>query len=141
VTEDIESMQFNTAVSQMMIFVNTACANGGLEKKSFETFLTLLSPFAPHLAEELYASLGGEGMVATRAWPVFDAELARVREVTIGVQVNGKVRGSVTIAPDASESDARRLAEGEPLVSKYLQGKSVIKFVYVPARIINFVVN
>ncbi len=140
VTEDIESMAFNTAVAQMMIFVNTVNEEGGISEGSLRAFVAILSPFAPHLAEEMNERIG-KGSLVTESWPAYDLKLVIESEVTIGVQVNGKVRGDVTIAIDASEGDARKVAEANENVAKYLDGKKVKKFVYVPGKIINFVVD
>jgi leucyl-tRNA synthetase len=139
VTEDIESMSFNTAVAQMMIFVNTVNDEGGLTEGSLALFVGILSPFAPHLAEEMYER-NGKGLLMQQSWPKFDPKLVVESVVTIGVQVNGKVRGDVTITIDASEADARAAAEGSENVTKYLDGKPVKKFIYVQGKIINFVV-
>ncbi len=138
VGEDVEAMRFNTAVSQLMIFVNTVIGAGGLTAKSLKTFLMVLSPFAPHVAEEAYAAVG-KGLVMQQEWPEFDPAMATDATVTIGVQVNGKVRGDVVLASDASEAEAREAAVAHPSVAKYVGGQSIKKFVYVPGRIINIV--
>ncbi len=141
VGEDVEAMRFNTAVSQLMIFVNTSMEAGGLTMTSLKMFLTVLSPFAPHVAEEVFEMVGGKGLLMQQDWPGFSAAMATDATVTIGVQVNGKVRGDVELAPDASEADARRAAQAHPGVAKYVAGQPVKKFIYVPGRIINIVVG
>ncbi|OGL71439.1 hypothetical protein A3C17_03550 [Candidatus Uhrbacteria bacterium RIFCSPHIGHO2_02_FULL_53_13] len=140
VTEDIEAMRFNTAIAQMMTFVNTVYDEGGLTAASLLEFLLVLSPFAPHIVEEMYEK-HGQGLAMTQAWPSFDIALVQDKTVTIGVQVNGKVRADVTIAADASSKEARKAALAEPNVVKHLEGKEIKKFVYVQGRIINIVVD
>jgi leucyl-tRNA synthetase len=140
VGEDIEAMRFNTAVSAMMIFVNDATGEEGITKESFEIYLKVLNTFAPHLCEELWQSLGYKSFVAAEIWPEYTPALAKDDVVTIGVQVNGKVRGEIKIAVDASEDDARKMAMADSNVEKHLEGKEIKKFVYVPGRIISIVV-
>ncbi len=105
-----------------------------------ERLVLALAPFAPHLGEELWAQLGHAPSVAEQPFPSFDPALCEDDEIEIGVQVNGKVRGRVKLAKDASEEQARAAGLDEPNVSRFLEGKSVKKFVYVPGRILNFIV-
>ena len=139
VGEDIEALRFNTAVASMMVFVNDVGSAGKVTQDSYEQFLRILHPFAPHVTEEVFQGLGGE-LLTRENWPVYDQDLVVDDTVTLGVQVNGKVRGDVTINKDASEQDAREAAQGNENVMKHLAGKDVKKFVYVPGRIINFVI-
>jgi leucyl-tRNA synthetase len=101
----------------------------------------LLSPFAPHIGEELWQRIGQPGSLAHEPWPSFKEELCRDDVVEIAVQVNGRVRGRIQIAPDAPEAEARRAAEAEPNVAHHLAGKDVRKFVYVPGKIANLLVG
>lgn len=140
VSEDIEAMRFNTAVSAMMIFVNAVKEQGAISKELFTKFLRLLCPFAPHIANELYETVGGTELLETLAWPVFDPELAKDEIVGIGVQVNGKLRGTVQTSPDADEEIVKALALKEPNVAKYLEGADIKKVIYVKGRILNFIV-
>jgi leucyl-tRNA synthetase len=140
VGEDIENFKFNTAISAMMVFVNAA-EKQGLSDSSYRTFLRLLAPFAPHLTEELWQTLRETESIHLAAFPEFDAALAKDETVTIGVQVNGKVRGEITIAPDASEEVAVDAARSAASLEKYLEGKEVSKVIYVPGRILNFIVG
>jgi leucyl-tRNA synthetase len=140
VGEDIDTMRFNTAVSTMMILTNHL---GGLAKpprSAVERLVLCLAPFAPHLGEELWEHLGHAPSVAEQPFPAFDPALCEDDEIEIGVQVNGKVRGRVKLAKDASEEQARAAGLDEPNVSRFLEGKAVKKFVYVPGRILNFIV-
>ena len=141
VGEDIEAMRFNTAISAMMILVKHL---GGLEKvprEAVKTLALIVSPFAPHLGEELWQRLGGKQTLAYEPWPSFDAALVTDDVVEIGVQVNGKVRGTITIARDADEASARALAMSDPKVASHVEGKTVKKVVYVAGRILNFIVG
>ncbi len=137
VAEDIEQFKFNTAVSAMMIFVNTA-EKEGLTQESYETFLRLLAPFAPHLTEELYEALGHTTSIHIASWPTADPALAVDELVTIGVQINGKLRGNITLSPQASEAEALALAQADPSIAKHLIGEPT-KVVYVPGRILNLI--
>ncbi len=139
VRDDIESFKFNTAVSAMMIFVNAA-EKSGLSQGSYETFLKLLAPFAPHLCEELWEAAGHGTSIHLEEYPSFDAALAKDDLVTIGVQINGKARGSITIAPEADEAAAIAAAKEEPGLAKYLEAGELKKVVYVPGRILNLIV-
>ncbi len=140
VSEDIEEFKFNTAVSAMMIFVNQA-EKEGLSQESYGTLLKLLAPFAPHITEELWAALGNKSSIHTAEFPTFDPALAVDDTVTIGVQVNGKVRGDITISPETDENTALVAAKAVPGVAKYLEGVEIKKVVYVPGKILNLVVN
>lgn len=139
VREDIEAFKFNTAVSTMMIFVNSA-EKSGLSKSSYESFLKLLAPFAPHLTEELWEASGHTGSIHLEAYPEADEELAKDDTVTIGVQVNGRARGAIIIAVDTDEHTAVEAAKREASVAKYLEGKEIKKIIYVPSRILNFII-
>jgi leucyl-tRNA synthetase len=138
---DIDALCLNTAVSAMMILTNHL---NGLEKppkSAVETLVLCLSPFAPHLAEELWEKLGHPPSIATAAWPSFDEALCQDDEIEIGVQVNGKVRGRVTLSRTASEEDARRVGLAEVNVAKFTEGKPLVKVIYVPGKILNFIVK
>ncbi|MDB5225455.1 MAG: leucine--tRNA ligase [Candidatus Adlerbacteria bacterium] len=139
VGEDIESFKFNTAVSSMMIFLNAAEAAKAIGKVQWATLLRLLAPFAPHISEELWATAGNSGSVHTASWPVADQNKLVATSATIAVQVNGKVRGTVHLAVNASEEEA--LSAGRAVAGKWLEGKEEKKALYVPGRIINFVVS
>lgn len=139
VTEDIEALSFNTAISQMMIFVNELYKSQAKPKGALKTLAQLLMPFAPHLAEELWSRLGGEGLVSTAAWPKFDPNLCKDDTVTMGVQVNGKMRGTIEIAIDASESAAVELAKSITAVQT-ATANGIKKVIYKPGKILNLIV-
>ncbi len=139
VTEDIETMRFNTAVAQMMTFVNQCQASDTITKDTFQRFLQILCPFAPHLANELAEQLGEKKMLEEGEWPEYDQELVVDELVNIAVQVNGKLRGEVQAAPDAIQDEVEDLAKADENVTKHIKD-DVKKVVYVPGRLINFVV-
>jgi leucyl-tRNA synthetase len=154
VTHDIEHrQQFNTAIAAMMELVNelapaTVKTTAGsaapgivvVLREAAEVLTHLLSPFAPHLADELWSTLGGEGFLLARPWPEADAEAAREDDVEIAVQVNGKVRGRIRLAKSAAEAVALAAAQEEEGVAQHLAGKTPKKIVYVAGRILNLIV-
>lgn len=149
VGEDIERMRFNTAISQMMIFTNFTVKKGKVAKSTAETFTLLLSPFAPHAAEELWHRLGHSRSLAYEDWPVFDPQWAKDDLITIALQVNGKTRDTIDVPEDISKEDCLAQAKCRPKIAKYLERKCggegqnplLIKEIYVPRKIINFVVK
>ncbi len=139
VSERIDQMKFNTAVSSLMIFVNYM---SGLEKVPAELYLTLLklmAPFTPHLAEEMYARLGGEGLIVHAQWPEGNKELAADDVVTLAVQICGKMRGTIEVAKDAPQAEVEKLALSLDNVKRQLEGKEIRKIIVVPNRIVNIV--
>lgn len=131
-----------------MICLNTMEAAPALQKGQWGAFVRLLAPFAPHIAEELWQQLGGGGLVAQAQWPAYDPSKITASVVIVAVQINGKVRGSVELAADAEEAEALLAARANPAVAKWLtsfdetQGKEgQSKVVYVPGKIINFVIT
>jgi leucyl-tRNA synthetase len=140
VTEDIEQFKFNTAVSAMMIFVNVA-EKHGLTKVTYEIFIKLLAPFAPHLTEEIWHALGHQTSIHVADFPVADETLARDTTITLGVQINGKMRGTIEITPDATEVDALKAVEASTTIAEKLSGNAIDKVIYVPGRILNLLVS
>lgn len=139
VTSDITEFKFNTAISAMMIFVNHV-EKEGLSKDTYEGFLKLLAPFAPHLTEELW-STDHDSSIHSEDYPEFNAELAKDDAVTIGVQINGKLRGDITISPEATEEDALNAAKENGTITERLEGADIAKVIYVPGRILNLIVK
>ncbi|MBU4452726.1 class I tRNA ligase family protein, partial [Patescibacteria group bacterium] len=139
VTEDIDGLRFNTAVSQMMIFVNDVQAQGSISKDSFIKFLQILCPFAPHLSNELAEGLGVEEVLEATSWPTYDPDLIVDALVKIAVQVNGKLRAEVKASPHADQKEVEALARENSQVAKYLEGEAK-KVIYVQGKLINFVV-
>ena len=141
VTNDYENMFFNTAISQMMIFVNTATKEDVLPKEYAEGFVKLLSPVAPHIAEELWNRLGHNDTITYEAWPTYDEAKLVEDTVEIPVQVNGKVRATIQIAVDASEEEVKNIVHENANVQTQLEGKTVVKEIYVKNKIYNIVVK
>ena len=144
VGEDLEALAFNTGISAMMVFINEAEAfakAGGVPREYLEKFVLCLSPFAPHLGEELWAFLGHDKTLAYEPWPAYDPNALVENEIEIPVQVLGKLRGRVTVAADATPAQMEEAARANPDVAKFLAGKTVVKVVAVPKRLVNFVVR
>jgi leucyl-tRNA synthetase len=140
VTEDIERMAFNTAVSALMIFVNEALKDPArLSRPQAERFVLILSPFAPHIAEELWERLGHDQTLAYEPWPEWDPARIVEAQRELAVQVNGKLRARITVAADAPEAEVRRLAQRA--VAKLIAGKTVAKVVVVKDRLVNIVAS
>lgn len=140
VREDIVVFKFNTAISAMMVFVNLA-EKENLSKESYLTFLRLLAPFAPHLTEELWKEQGNSKSIHHASFPEADEKLAVDDVVTIGVQINGKLRGDITIAPDTTEEVAKQAVQDNSDLQKHLIAGEIVKFIYVPGRIVNIVLK
>ncbi|HKY72169.1 MAG TPA: leucine--tRNA ligase [Nitrospira sp.] len=138
VTEDIEHLRFNTAISQMMIFTNDMTKLDQRPRSVIEPFVLLLSPFAPHMAEELWSLLGHQPSISQQSWPNFDPALTVSDRLTIPVQVNGKLRGRIEVSVDVGLQEVEALARHE--AEEWLQGKEPKKVVYVEKKLINFVV-
>ena len=142
VTADIENFRFNTAISTLMILANAFEKADHVEREAYERFLTLLAPFAPHITDELWSVLGhAESIFAEKRWPVADERFLTNATTTMVVQVNGKMRAALDVSTDMSEDDVRALAEADEHVVPYLKDKTVRKVVFVPNRLISFVVN
>jgi leucyl-tRNA synthetase len=141
VTEDIEAMRFNTAISALMELTNAAYKWPSMPRAAAETLVLLLSPLAPHLAEELWQRLGHGESLAYHAWPVADPALLKADVLEIPVQVNGKVRGKIAVPAEAEETEVIEIAKRDPNVGKHLAGQNVKRAIYVRGRIVNFVVG
>ena len=139
VSEDIEKLGFNTAISRMMEFTNEVSQYEARPKSLIEPFVLLLSPFAPHIAEELWKLLGHTESCAYEPWPEFDESYLVESEIEIPVQVNGKLRAKVKVPADADKDTMQSAAETEAEVQKHLDGKQVVKVIVVPGRMVNFV--
>ena len=139
--EDIENLHFNTAVSQLMIYCNHLQKCSTVSKKLIEELVIILSPFVPHLSEEFWSLLGHAETISYESWPQFDEELIQLDEVTIVVQVNGKLRANINIDKDSDEKDVVAEALSLDNVEKYTSNGSIIKTIYVPNRLLNFVVK
>ena len=141
VTQDIDAMKFNTAIASMMALINEITDHGSLTRDEFEIFLKLLCPFSPHICEELWQMLGHEDLCSLAAWPVWEEAKTVDATVTYAVQVNGKLRGTLQLPADSEREPAIEAAKRDPKVLPFLEGKTVIKEIFVPKKIINIVVK
>jgi leucyl-tRNA synthetase len=141
VTDDLEALRFNTAISRLMEFVNAFTAAEVRPRSAMETFTLLLSPLAPHLAEELWELLGHAGTLAYEPWPTYDPALLKDAEVEIPVQVNGKLRGRVIVPAGSDAAATEAAARRDDRIAALLDGKTVRKVVVVPGKLVNFVVG
>ncbi len=141
VSEDYETMKYNTAIAAMMSFVNEIFNDGNLTKDELKAFILLLNPVAPHISEEIWEMQGFEGMLNQASWPTWDEEKTIDDVIELPVQVSGKVRGKIMLAKDATVEIARELAQTDENISKYLEGKTTVKEIYVPGKIFNIVVK
>ncbi len=141
ITQDIEQLSFNTAIARMMEFVNYFTKQADKPRGVMESFVLLLAPFAPHLAEELWRALGHEHTLAYAPWPRFDEALARAPSIEIPIQINGKLRSKVQVPPGTPADALEQAARNDARVAELLQGKTIRKVIVVPDRLVNFVVS
>lgn len=141
VTSDIETFQFNTAVSAMMILVNKMSKQKTLAQEDLEALLKILNPFAPHITEEMWNQLGHKEVLVYEAWPTFDEKAAQDTEVEIAIQINGKVRARITVSADATQEQVSTMAKENETVKKYVEGKEIVKEIFVPRRLLSIVVK
>ena len=141
VSSDIEDMKFNTAIACLMSLTNDIYNLGKISKEQLQIFIELLCPFAPHLCEEIWEFTGGEGFLSQHAWPQYDESKTVEAQTEIGVQVNGKVRGKVVIPTGAEKEEVFAIAKADSRIASLLEGKTMVKEVYVPNRLVNFVVK
>jgi len=139
VTEDIESLSFNTAISQMMIFVNAFTNLEKVPVSAMRTFLVLLNPFAPHIASELWQQLKSPGGITAQSWPDYDEKFLVEDEIEIVLQVNGKLRDRITVPLDATDAELEAAARANQKVQNALGGKPIRKVVVVPKKLVNLV--
>ncbi|CAM3536428.1 leucine--tRNA ligase [Aeromicrobium ponti] len=141
VTEDYEGLRFNTAISQMMVFINEAYKATVLPKSYVEGFVKMLSPIAPHISEELWSKLGHSGSIAYEAWPAYDEAKMVDDEVEIVIQINGKVKAKLMVPADAKKDLLEQIAMGDDKVKEQIDGKTVRKVIAVPGKLVNIVAN
>ncbi len=139
VTEDIDGMKFNTAIAALMTLLNEITDNGSLTKDELKTFITLLNPFAPHLTEEMWETLGGKGFLSLASWPAYDEAKTVAAAVEIAVQVNGKLKSTVTVPMDADNAVAEAAARDDAKVRAAIEGKNVVKVIVIKNKIVNIV--
>jgi len=141
VTEDIDGMRFNTAISALMIMVNELTKLPQIPEEALSATLRCLCPFAPHIAEELWSRMGHETCIAEATWPTFEEALCADDEIELVVQVNGKVRSRLTVAKDTGQDELRAMALADSRIAKWTHGKVVRKVIVVPNKIVNIVVT
>ncbi len=141
VSSDIEEMKFNTAIASMMTLLNTICECGTMTLDELGVLARLLCPFAPHLAEEIWETIGGEGLCSLAAWPTYDPAKTVDAMIELAVQINGKVRSVISVAADADRDTALAAAKADARIAELLDGKTVVKEIVVPGKIVNIVVR
>ena len=141
VTQDIETLSFNTAIARMMEFTNFFTRQDQRPKSIMESFVLLLSPFAPHIAEELWKTLGHDKSLAHEPWPQFDEALTVDASVEVPVQIMGKIKAKIMVPTGTSKDDLLALAKADPKIAGLLEGKTIRKEIAVPDRLVNIVAN
>ncbi|NUM53063.1 MAG: leucine--tRNA ligase [Candidatus Hydrogenedentes bacterium] len=141
VSQDVDNLQFNTSISRMMEYLNVASKADALSKADIEKYVLILAPFAPHLCEELWERLGHSGSIAYEPWPAYNESLLVEDTIEIPVQVNGKLRGVVVVPANAAKDDIFAAAKADAKVAAHLDGKSIVKEIFVPGKLAGFVVK
>ncbi|MEO6729085.1 MAG: class I tRNA ligase family protein, partial [Candidatus Dojkabacteria bacterium] len=139
ISEDTEVLSFNTAIARFMEFINAISTFEKIDKSVWETFIKVLAPYAPFITEELWEKLGNTYSIHLQKWPEFDPELIKDDVITMGVQINGKVRGTIQISPEAEEKDAMELAKADEKISKNIIGEPK-KVIYIKGKILNIII-
>ena len=138
-TEDFDTLNFNTAISQLMVFINDCYKANNIYKPYVEGFVKMLAPIAPHVSEELWQRLGNQETITYQPWPTYNASLLVDDEIEIVVQVNGKVRAKINIPKDLSKEDMQELALQNENVKLSIEGKEIKKVIVVPQKLVNIV--
>jgi len=141
VSEDYETLKFNTAIAALMTLLNEFYDHGSVKKEDLKTYLLLLNPVAPHITEEMWQLIGLEGYLHESTWPKYDEEKIKDDVIEVPIQVNGKVRGTVIVNANATQDEIREKAKQDSNISKYLDGKTIVKEIFVPGKIYNIVVK
>ena len=140
VSDDIENMKFNTAIAALMTLTNQFY-DKGVNRAEFQTLLLLLSPYAPHIVEELWERFGLEGMACTSSWPAYDESKTIASEVTIAVQVGGKLKATVTVPMNSDQEAVLEVVKAEPKIAKLMEGKNLVKVIHVPNKLMNLILK
>jgi len=140
VTEDLEALRFNTAISHMMVFTNELTKLGRRPRALLEPLVLLLAPFAPHLCEELWERLGHAPSIARQPWPAFDPSIVVSDRIEIPIQVNGRLRSKIEVSADWTDEQVVALAKQDAKLVEWLRGRPPRKVIYVPKKLVNFVV-
>ena len=141
VGEDVENLKYNTAIAAMMALLNEFAAAGGVTREEYRILLLLLNPFAPHMTEELWETMGYGGQLAHAKWPAYDPAKCVEATVEIVVQVNGKIRARLTIPAAAQTADAIAAAKADEKIAAEIAGRQLVKELYVPGKLVNLVVK
>jgi len=141
VTEDLDKIKFNTALSKMMECMNELTSSNTLSKKDKELIIKLIAPFSPHLAEELWEELGNSRSIFAQSWPEYDKDMIVDDSMTIAIQVNGKLRGSIEVPADTDKDDILLESKAVENVKKFIGDMNVVKEIYVPNKLVNLVVK
>ena len=141
VDEDTEAFAFNTAVAELMSTTNLLQEQETISREEYEILLQLLAPFAPHVTEEIWEQLGHGTSIFVESWPVCNPELAKDDMIEIAIQVNGKLRATIHISPELSQEEVSERALADQNVQRFVEGKKIVKIVYVPERLLNVVVK
>lgn len=141
VTDDLDAMAFNTAIARMMEFTNFFLKEDVRPRSAMEKLVLLLSPYAPHIAEELWQLLGHEKTLTYEPWPEYDEAATRDNTVEIPVQIQGKLRSRIVVPAGADRAELEQAAKADPKVAELLAGKEIVKTVVVPGRTVNFVIR
>ncbi|MBU1177781.1 class I tRNA ligase family protein, partial [Patescibacteria group bacterium] len=140
VTEDIEGFGFNTAIAQMMILVNELSSQEKIAKETYSTFVVLLAPFVPHIAEELWEKLGYSNSIFQEKWPDYDPKLIKEDTIELVIQINGKVRDKMSVKVGIIEEEALKLAQSSEKVKKHLGDSEIKKVIFVPDKLLSLVI-
>ena len=138
--DDIEAMKFNTAIAALMTLTNQFY-DKGVNQAEFKTLLQLLAPFAPHMADELWEQQGFEGMATTSQWPVYDESKTVASEVTIAVQVGGKLKTTVTVPTGSDQEAVLAVVTADAKIAKLMEGKEIVKVIHVPDKLVNLILK
>ena len=141
VGDDFERMKFNTAIATMMSFLNDVSKKGSITKGEYKTFITLLNPVAPHVTEELWQMLGGEGLLSLAPWPAYDEDKTVDDEIEIVVQINGKIRDKMNVPADIDRAGLEAVAMESERIRELTEGKTIVKVIAVPGKLVNIVVK
>ena len=139
VSEDIEAMKFNTAIAQMMTLLNDVAAAGSMNRAEYRTLLILLNPFAPHITEELYEKMGFGGVLNEQSWPEYDPALCIDSTIEIAVQICGKIKAKLNVPAHAEQDEVLAIAKADPDIAAAIEGKNIVKEIYVKGRLVNIV--
>lgn len=141
VSDDFETLKYNTGIAALMALLNDFNDHGKITKKDFETYLILLNPVAPHITEEMWEMLGYKGYLHQSTWPIYDEAKTKDSVIEMPIQVNGKVRGTIEVSVDATKEEIKEKALSDENISKFLEGKNIVKEIFVPGKIYNIVVK